>query len=178
MWVSGSPLAWENISSIYQSTPSAKHWRLEKRKRFHCSMLSPAAMPHRPSREKEKSLRGSYGSFSERSGWQVHSVRWQICGILCHGAIFLPVLYDNDSSASKVNATRRHLFTKKGRPLESIPPTQVCRFDVEYEFFYDSGSTRLYQSNSSFLALILLSKRPLYITLIEQRTKRASRWSQ
>lgn len=91
---------------------------------------------------------------------------------------FVPVLYDNDSSASKVNATRRHLFTKKGRPLESIPPTQVCRLDVEYEFFYDSGSTLLYQSNSSFLALILLSKRPFYITLIEQRTKRASRWSQ
>ena len=88
---------------------------------------------------------------------------------------FVPVLYDKDSSASKVNATRRHLFTKKGRPLESIPPTQVRRFDVEYEFFYDPVSTQLYQSNSYFLALILLSKRPFYITLIEQRTKRASR---
>ena len=62
-------------SSIYQSTPSAKHWRLEKRKRFRYSMLSPAAMPHRPSRKKEKSLRGSYGSFSVRSGRQVHSVK-------------------------------------------------------------------------------------------------------
>ena len=88
---------------------------------------------------------------------------------------FVPVLYDNDSSASKVNATRRHLFTKNRPPLESIPPTQVCRFDVEYEFVYDPVSTQLYQSNSSLLALILLSKRPFYITLIEQRTKRASR---
>ena len=53
--------AWEKISSIYQSTPSARHWGLEKQKRFYYSMPSLAAMPHRPSREKGKSLRGTLG---------------------------------------------------------------------------------------------------------------------
>ena len=40
--------------------------------------------------------------------------------------VVVVVVYNKNSSASKVNATRRELFTKKGRPLESIPPTQVC----------------------------------------------------
>ena len=51
MWMSGSPLAWENISSICRSTPSAKHWGLEKQKRFHYFMPSPTAIAHLPSRE-------------------------------------------------------------------------------------------------------------------------------
>ncbi|MCO0615624.1 hypothetical protein M8756_20395, partial [Lutimaribacter sp. EGI FJ00015] len=43
---------------------------------------------------------------------------------------FVVVLYDKNSSASKVNATRRELFTKKGRPLESIPPKQPAKTSV------------------------------------------------
>ena len=43
---------------------------------------------------------------------------------------FVVVLYDKNSSASKINATRRELFTKKGRPLESIPPTQPAKTSV------------------------------------------------
>lgn len=57
---------------------------------------------------------------------------------------FVVVLYNKNSSVSKVNATRRELFTKKGRPLESILPTQVCKFAVEYEFVYDQVSTQLF----------------------------------
>lgn len=83
---------------------------------------------------------------------------------------FVVVLYDKNSSASKVTATRRELFTKKGRPLESIPPTQVCKFAVEYEFVYDQISTQLFP----VLALNLISRTPFYINLIEQRTKRVS----
>lgn len=81
---------------------------------------------------------------------------------------FVVVLYDKSSFASKVNAARRELLTKKGDPLESIPPKQVCKFDVEYESFEDQVSTQVSQSNSSF------SRTLFYITLIEKRTKRSS----
>lgn len=83
---------------------------------------------------------------------------------------FVVVLYDKNSSASKVNATRRELFTKKGRLLESIPPAQVSKFALEYEFVYDQVSTQLFP----VLALTLISRTPFYITLIEQRTKRVA----
>ena len=66
--------------------------------------------------------------------------------------------------------------TKKGRPLESIPPMQVCKFAVEYEFFYDEVLHSFSQSSSSILALNLISRTPFCITLIEQRTKRVSGW--
>ena len=56
---------------------------------------------------------------------------------------FVVVLYDKNSSASKVNATRE-LFTKKGQPLTCILLTQMCKFTVEYEFFYDQVSTQLF----------------------------------
>lgn len=38
---------------------------------------------------------------------------------------FVIVMYDRASSTNDVNSARRELFTKKGRALENIPPTQV-----------------------------------------------------
>ena len=37
---------------------------------------------------------------------------------------FVVLLYDSTSSCTDVNACRRYLFTKKGRAVESIPPTK------------------------------------------------------
>ena len=37
---------------------------------------------------------------------------------------FVVLLYNSTSSCTDVNACRRYLFTKKGRVVESIPPTK------------------------------------------------------
>ena len=38
---------------------------------------------------------------------------------------FVTLLYDRTSSLRKVNEVRQELFSRKGRSLESIPPTQA-----------------------------------------------------
>ena len=39
---------------------------------------------------------------------------------------FVSLMYDKTSIHSKVNDTRKHLFTKRGRMLETIPPTEAA----------------------------------------------------
>ena len=38
---------------------------------------------------------------------------------------FVSLMYDKTSVHCRVNDTRKHLFTKRGRMLETIPPTQA-----------------------------------------------------
>jgi len=39
---------------------------------------------------------------------------------------FVVLLYDRSSSKTTDNALRKHLFTKKGRPIEGLPPTETA----------------------------------------------------
>ena len=39
---------------------------------------------------------------------------------------FVVLLYDRSNSKTTVNALRKHLFTKKGRPIEGLPPTEAA----------------------------------------------------
>ena len=43
--------------------------------------------------------------------------------------LFVSLMYDKTSVYDKVNDVRKHLFTKKGRMLEAIPPTQAALFE-------------------------------------------------
>jgi hypothetical protein len=48
-------------------------------------------------------------------------------------------MYDQSSCKLKVNALRKHLFTKKGRSVESLPPTADTLLQHAKRAVYQSG---------------------------------------
>jgi len=42
---------------------------------------------------------------------------------VCSAAL---LLYDRSSSKTSANALHKHLFTKKGRSMDSLPPTEAA----------------------------------------------------
>ena len=52
---------------------------------------------------------------------------------------FVIVLYDRTSADVRVNDSRRHLFTNKGRAIENIPPTQAALLEHSRRAAYQAG---------------------------------------
>ena len=53
---------------------------------------------------------------------------------------FVVRMYERSSSKVAVNALRKHLFTKKGRPMEGLPPTEAALLQHTKRAAYQSGS--------------------------------------
>ena len=52
---------------------------------------------------------------------------------------FVVLMYDRSSNKTSVNALRKHLFTKKGRPMEALPPTEAALLQHARRAVYQSG---------------------------------------
>lgn len=52
---------------------------------------------------------------------------------------FVVLLYDRSSNKTSVNALRKHLFTKKGRPMEALPPSEAALLQHVKRAVYQSG---------------------------------------
>ena len=52
---------------------------------------------------------------------------------------FVVLLYDRTSNMTAVNAARKQLFSKKGRPMESLPPTQGALIQHTNRAVFQSG---------------------------------------
>ena len=52
---------------------------------------------------------------------------------------FVVLMYDRTSDKTDVNQARKQLFTQKGRPLESIPPTQAALLQHTKRAAYQAG---------------------------------------
>ena len=83
-------------------------------------MPSLAAIPHHPSREEgKKSAWDAWNAYQEVTEAFLSALDGKFTAIDANSAAFsvierfIVVLYDKHSSASKVNATPRELFTKK-----------------------------------------------------------------
>ena len=44
---------------------------------------------------------------------------------------YVSIMCDCTSTCMNVNDARRHLFTRKGRDIEAIPPPQMCYVDMQ-----------------------------------------------
>jgi hypothetical protein len=52
---------------------------------------------------------------------------------------FVILMYDRSSSKASVNDLRKHLFTKKGRAMEGLPPTEAALLQHTKRAVYQSG---------------------------------------
>ena len=52
---------------------------------------------------------------------------------------FVVRMYDHSSSKMTVNSLRKHLFTKKGKPMEGLPPTEGALLQHTKRATYQSG---------------------------------------
>jgi len=52
---------------------------------------------------------------------------------------FVVRLYERSSSKVSVNSLRKHLFTKKGKPMEALPPTEAALLQHSKRAAYQSG---------------------------------------
>lgn len=71
---------------------------------------------------------------------------------------FISLMYDKTIVYNKVNDARKHLFTKKGRMLESIPPTQAVftEHTKEQSYRYSSGRKLSFSSQRFQIEFIRL----------------------
>ena len=52
---------------------------------------------------------------------------------------FVILMYDRSSDKMTVNTLRKHLFTKKGRQMEGLPPTEAALLQHTKRAAYQSG---------------------------------------
>ena len=52
---------------------------------------------------------------------------------------FVVLLYDRTSTEMKVNEARKHLFSRKGRPIDGLPPTRASLLEHTRRAAYQAG---------------------------------------
>ena len=96
----------------------------------------------------------SFHTIGKKKAWQVWAVFPDITSSLIHLSAapvtiteehfhaiqrFVILTYDRGSSDTDVNSARMHLFTKRSRQIESIPPTEAALYQHVKRAVYQGG---------------------------------------